>query len=232
MGAGLGTLTECIAKLSKRTISFEKDKKLFNFLKENLSNKYKNLELINFDFLEYDLLKLEVQTPVKIISNLPYSIASQVIFKICESNLPIELCLYMVQREVAERITAKPHTKKYGILSVFVQLYGDCQIIGNYSPKAFYPKPEVDSSLIRIIPFKNPICRFKDEEHLRKIVKTAFQQRRKKCYNSFRNSFKINNDEIKNVLIKAGIGLDLRPEDISPQQYVRLSEEFIKFEIV
>lgn len=231
VGSGLGILTELMAKLSKRVISFEKDKKLFDFLKKNLDC-YKNLELINCDFLKYDLLILEAKSPVKIVSNLPYSIASQVILKNCWSSLPIELCLYMVQREVAERITARPHTKTYGILSVFIQLYGDCKIVKNYNPQAFYPMPKVESSLIKIVPFENKNYNFVNDKRLKKIVKAAFQQRRKKCYNSIENTFKINNDSIKNALLDAGVRLDSRAEDISPQQYIRLTEEFVKCGII
>ncbi len=230
IGPGRGILTGSIADKAGRVIAVEIDRGLSEELRQKLES-HKNLEIINSDFLEVDLADLlkRVSTralPVKIISNLPYNITTPVIMKIL--SIPSELkpieCVFMVQKEVADRIKASPGGKDYGMLSVAVQYHCDVEWIFKVSRNVFHPKPEVDSAVIRLYVRKEPGVSVKDEKLFFKIARAAFSQRRKKFYNPVSNMLEVEKSILWEVMDKAGIDRARRPETLSISQFARISD--------
>jgi len=183
IGPGLGILTIELAKRVKKVIAIEKDKTLYQTLKKILEKqKINNVELINGDILNTSY-KLQA-TSYKLIANLPYYITSPVIRKFLEAEQKPEIMILMVQKEVAQRITAKP--PKMSILSVAVQFYAEPEIITYVSKKSFYPKPKVDSAIIKIIPrpYVGRATSHINTEKFFNLVKRGFSAKRKMLKNN------------------------------------------------
>ncbi len=215
IGPGMGVLTKYLLKKKFTTYVIEIDKESVEYLKSH----YKNLEsrIISEDFLKINFKDYFKDKPFAIIGNFPYNISTQIVFKTLENKHQIpELC-GMFQKEVAQRIAEKPGSKTYGILSVLTQAFYDAEYLFTVPPNVFNPPPKVDSGVIRLIRKKNytlPV----DEQLFFKVVKTAFNQRRKTLRNSLK-SFNLS-DKLREDAIFVQ-----RPEQLSVQQFINLTQK-------
>lgn len=220
IGPGHGSLTKHLVKISKNYSVIELDKNIIEKLKQQYENKIK---IIHKDFLELDFntdLKdvLKNDRKIKIIGNIPYNITTEILFKLFKSKDRIDSVVMMIQKEVAQRLTAKPNTKDYGILAIQTQLNSEPSILFNVPPTAFFPKPKVHSSVIRLDFGKEKYNLF-NKELFTRIVKESFGKRRKTMRNSLRDLLTELN--INTSLIN--FDFSRRPENVSIGEFVNLS---------
>ncbi|MDZ4224289.1 MAG: 16S rRNA (adenine(1518)-N(6)/adenine(1519)-N(6))-dimethyltransferase RsmA, partial [bacterium] len=221
IGSGLSVLTAKLGLHAQRILAIEKDKRLLNIAREEFSE-LANLTFHEADFLKCDLSSLlkKYHTPIKVIGNIPYYISSQIILALLDNAPLFQRAVLTVQKEVADRLAAEPSSKDYGILTIFIGAKAQCDKLFDLAPEAFIPPPEVTSTAIKITFTKNPSFQIQNELLFKKIVKTAFQQRRK----TIKNSLKI---LLKNNRIKpwssCNIEPELRPEQLTVEQYVALA---------
>lgn len=235
IGPGLGNLTAELAENAGSVVAVEIDKRLVPILMETLKD-YENIRIINADILQIDPVK-ELQKELgdefgdvspkrlKIVANLPYYITTPVIMKLLESGIKAKMMVFMVQKEVADRMKALPGGKDYGALSVAVQYYSKPAVVLEVPPHSFIPRPEVYSSVIRLELYDKPPVDLRDEAMFFRLVKAAFGQRRKTLVNALNNAgyFNLDKEEIKEILEKTGIGEKQRGETLSLDQFAQLS---------
>ncbi|AJR02985.1 16S rRNA (adenine(1518)-N(6)/adenine(1519)-N(6))-dimethyltransferase RsmA [Siansivirga zeaxanthinifaciens] len=214
IGPGMGVLTKYLLKKDMTTHVIEIDTESVDYLKAN----YLNLapRIIEKDFLKYDLNQVFKGEPFAIIGNFPYNISTQIVFKTLELRDQIPEFSGMFQKEVAERICSKEGSKVYGILSVLTQAFYDAEYLFTVPPNVFNPPPKVDSGVLRLIRKENYHIPC-DEALFFKVVKTAFQQRRK----TIRNSLKTLNlsDNLREDSI-----FDKRPEQLTVNEFINLTQ--------
>lgn len=247
VGPGTGNLTKELAVRSGRVVAVEIDRRLIPVLSDKLKD-FSNIVIINDDILKTDIKKDIIDKfttdcgkfttdcacfkpqSVKVVANLPYYITTPVIMKFLEGGFDIDIMVFMVQKEVAERMIASPGGKDYGALSIAVQFYSKPEIIMEVAPGCFIPEPGVYSAVVRLNAFRTPPVELADRKLFFKVVKAAFGQRRKTLANALSNSgyFTKNKDEIKEMLIKLGIGEKQRGETLSVMQFAELSNLFSK----
>jgi 16S rRNA (adenine1518-N6/adenine1519-N6)-dimethyltransferase len=215
IGPGMGVLTKYLIEKNVEVIAMDLDKESIAYLEENFPNK--NLKIIEADFLKYDLSQLFGKEQFGITGNFPYNISTQIVFKMLEWKEQIPEFTGMFQKEVAERICEKEGSKAYGILSVLAQAFYDAEYLFTVPPSVFNPPPKVDSGVLRLKRKEN-ISIPCNEKMLYKVVKTAFQQRRKTLRNSLK-SFNLS-DKIKEDTI-----FDQRPEQLSVSQFITLTQK-------
>ena len=220
VGPGKGYLTEfLIKKKPSKLILIEKDRQLETVLTNLIKNKSIKIKLIIEDALKISINKLS-KNKIVLIGNLPYNVATTLILNWLRYIHSFESIVVMVQKEVASRLSAKEKTKHYGRTSVLVQVVADVKIKFDVAPENFFPKPKVYSSVIEIIPKEK--IEF-DYKKLDKLLKLSFMHKRKTLKN---NLSKISSN-IEEKIFKCGIDPALRPEEISPNQFIKLSEELI-----
>ena len=230
IGPGIGTLTQALCEAAGRVIAVEIDKDMLPLLSENLAD-YDNYEIINDDILKVDLASLLGDgTRVKVAANLPYYITTPIIMQLLENKLPIASITVMVQKEVADRMQAKPGGKDYGALTLAVQYYSEAEIIANVPPNCFIPRPGVDSAVIRLSCYDKPPVQAEDEKKLFEIIKAAFAQRRKTLANALRNypGLGLSREEIEAALTEMGLGTDIRGERLSLKEFAKLTDLLFK----
>lgn len=222
IGPGLGVLTKELAKRAKKVIAIEKDAKLAEMLKENLKE-YNNLEIINSDILKLNPIPYTLHpTPYKLVANLPYYITSPIIREFLEAKNKPELMVLMVQKEVSQRICAKP--PQMSILSVSVQIYAQPKIITYVSKNSFWPKPKIDSAIIEIKPKDKPNI---NADLFFEIIKAGFSQPRKQIGNNFaKNLSSLSKEQIENWLALNKIKSSQRAESLSIDDWVNLLKSF------
>lgn len=232
IGPGLGTLTKYLLEKAGRVICVELDERMIKILEERFFL-YDNFEVINNDILKVDLdeiinkAKKEYNLKsAKIVANLPYYITTPIIMKLLEEKLDLETITVMVQKEVADRLTAIPGTKKAGAITYSVFYYAEAEEILEVKPESFIPAPEVTSEVIQFKIRKEPPIKVKDEKTMFKIIKNAFTQRRKTLLNSLVNTKIFTNKEqatkvFKNLNIKENI----RPEELSLEEFAKIADE-------
>jgi len=215
IGPGTGILTQEIAKRAKKVVAVEKDARMVKILKESLKD-FKSVEIINADILNYQLQT----TNYKLIANLPFYITAPVIRKFLESKNPPKEMILIVQKEVAQRICAKP--PKMSILAVSVQFYANPKIISYISKKSFSPVPKVDSAIIKIVLHK----KYKDINIglFFKIVKAGFSHPRKQLANNLPKELKLNKEKINDLLLKNNIKSSQRAETLSIKDWIQLTK--------
>jgi 16S rRNA (adenine1518-N6/adenine1519-N6)-dimethyltransferase len=221
IGPGYGMLTQKLLSSTKNLIAIEIDSELARSLKK----KFPHLHLINEDFLKIDLSKLSSQEKkLRIVGNIPYNITSPILFRLIENNRLIKDAIFMVQLEVAKRMTANRGTKDYGILAVVLKYFSETDLCFKISPNVFYPKPKVFSALIHIH-FKE-IAESEGEQKLFiAIVKAAFGNRRKTLKNSFSNSI-FHEIDFSN----SGIDLSLRAEKLNVDDFFILTKHVLNIQ--
>ncbi|MEA2089055.1 MAG: 16S rRNA (adenine(1518)-N(6)/adenine(1519)-N(6))-dimethyltransferase RsmA [Patescibacteria group bacterium] len=217
VGPGLGILTKELAKKVKKVIAVEIDKKLVSVLKNELK-KFKNVEIIQEDILQFSIFNFQFSN-YKIVANLPYNITSRVIKNFLENeNSPKEMIL-MVQKEVAERITARQG--KMSILGVACQFFADCEIVLLVDKNNFFPIPKVDSAIIKL-KMKKEKGKTNNDKFF-KIVKAGFSRKRKKLKSNLLKTLKIDKIKIDNVFEKIGLKENTRAQELSVQDWKSLT---------
>ena len=213
IGPGMGVLTKYLLKKNITTHVIEIDPESVEYLK----NEYLNLgdRIIEKDFLKYDLTTTFKEEQFAIIGNFPYNISTQIVFKTLEMRHQIPEFSGMFQKEVAKRICSKEGSKVYGILSVLTQAFYNAEYLFTVQPTVFNPPPKVESGVLRLTRKKNfhLDC---DEKLLFKVVKTAFQQRRKTLRNSLK-TFNLSDN------LKANVIFGKRPEQLNVEQFIELT---------
>ncbi|NIX15168.1 MAG: ribosomal RNA small subunit methyltransferase A [Candidatus Dadabacteria bacterium] len=220
VGTGFGFLTSFLAEHAERVISIEKDKAVFNHISDKFAS-YKNVELINEDALSINFKDIVGDKKYKVISNLPYSVASQIIFGLLECYESFECLVIMVQKEMGERICSKPNNKQYGAFTVIVQSYFDTEIKHTVSPNSFWPKPEVDSVIIKMTPRKEKAVSDTLRPFFNELVKKSFQTRRKKLINNLKPIS--NKESLIEIFTELDFNEKARAEQLSLNDYVNLS---------
>lgn len=226
IGAGFGVMSFEVADRVKKIFAVEKDAKICEIMAPLFGQK-KNLELICEDILELDLQALVPRGErLLIFGNIPYYITTPVIEKIIEQRESVKSAYIMMQDEVARRIVALPGSKEYGALSCFVQFYTKAEKAFKVSKNSFYPKPKVDSCLLKMEIFPEPQFKVGDKELMFKVIRKAFLQRRKKILNSLAHAgfMSMERDEWQRLLESCDIDLSSRAENLSLSDYVRISD--------
>lgn len=222
IGPGFGELTVDLARLSGKVFAIEKDKKIVEILK-NDGKLSKDVSLIEKDFLDADLAKILKSKKAIIYGNLPYYITSPILEKLF-NNITLVKDIYLVmQKEVADRIAAKPGGKDIGRLSLFVQYYAEPKVVFKIKRNSFYPIPKVDSVFLRLKVLPRGKVEVKDEKLLFEIIKIAYSKRRKTILNSL-SSGDIEKDKLSNLLKTAKISPTARPETLSLADFARLAD--------
>ncbi len=224
IGAGAGTLTRALAKRAKRVVAFEVDENLRPILGEVLKD-FDNVEVHFADVLKCKDEELEsiVGKDFKVVANLPYYITTPLIMRFLESGLSVKDMTLMMQKEVAERLIAKPGTAEYGAITVAVDFVGYPEITRIIDKKMFYPIPKVDSALLKIKIDKNK-HKITDEKTFKKTVKAAFLWRRKTLANCLQNMFNLPKIECEKIIEKAGFLPMVRGEKLGTEEFIKLSE--------
>lgn len=231
VGPGIGTLTREMGKTAQNVVAIEIDKTLIPILKETLAD-LDNVEVVNEDILKVDIQGLINEKldggPVKLIANLPYYITTPIVMKFLEEDIPVTDIVVMVQKEVADRMNAKPSTKDYGALSVAVQYYCDTEIVAKAPRHMFVPQPKVDSIVIGLHVRSERKYKVDNEDIFFKTVKASFGQRRKTLLNSLGGLGFLTKDQIKEALQDANIDAKRRGETLSIDEFANLSNEINK----
>jgi len=228
IGPGLGVLTVRLCQQAKKVVAVEKDRDIIPVL-EDITRDFENICIINDDVLKLDIENLQqshFRSSFKVIANLPYYITSPIIMKIIQNRHLIKLAVIMVQKEVAQRLTALPGKKDYGILSIAVQLYSDVDMICEVSREAFLPSPKVDSAVVRLIIKDEPRVKIHDVDLYFKVVEASFAERRKTIRNSLKRRLTLPylpKAAIDNALSIAGIDPLRRGETLSIEEYADLT---------
>lgn len=234
IGPGIGTMTQFLCECAAFVAAVEIDQNLIPILQDTLSI-YKNVEIINDDILKIDIKKLADEKndgkPIKVVANLPYYITTPIIMGLFESHVPLKSVTVMVQKEVADRMKAEPGTKNYGALSLAVQYYAKPEIAANVPSNCFMPRPAVDSAVICLECHPTPPVKVKDEELLFKIIRAAFNQRRKTLANALNNDTKLtlNKEQVQSCIEKTGLSASVRGEALSLEQFASLADLFYEF---
>ena len=218
IGAGAGTLTEVLSEMAKKVISFEIDESLKPRLNE-LNKNHPNIEFHFQDFMQADLDNL-FTGEARVIANIPYYITTPIIFKLVEKIEKFKSILVLVQREVAERFASDCGNKNYGITSVILQAKFDVTIPRVVKKECFTPAPKVDSALVKLVPHNK--YKFSDFEGFKKFVHLAFSMRRKTLINNLKNVYE--KDALIEKLNKLGLSENVRPEEISVENFIKLFE--------
>ena len=233
IGPGLGTLTSKLLENAGKVIAIELDEKMITILKDRFKL-YDNFILLNEDVLKVDLKSLikeniEDLERVKIVANLPYYITTPIIMKLLEDKLDIDSITVMVQKEVADRITARPGDKLSGAITYSVDFYAEAKNIVFVDKKSFIPAPEVDSEVIKLQIREKPKVDVLNEEMFFRVIKASFMQRRKTLLNGLTNSGIISDkDKIKDIFNKMGIDINIRGEKLTIEQFAELSNLIYK----
>lgn len=234
IGPGLGTLTKPLLENAGKVISIELDDRMLEILEDRFKL-YNNFEIINQDVLKVDLKKVIKENKkgkikyVKVVANLPYYITTPIVMKLLEERLDIESITVMVQKEVADRLTAQPGEKLSGSITYAINYYTNPSRVLEVDKSSFIPAPEVNSTVIKLDVLKQPTIKVEYEELMFSIIKTAFMQKRKTLLNGLSNSNRFGSkEEIEKILTNLNIDPQVRGEKLSLQDYANLAEEMMK----
>lgn len=223
IGCGAGTLTRAIAVRARKVYAFDVDRDLQPVLAETLQG-LENVEVIFRDFSKLNLPEFEEEIgEYRVVANLPYYITTPLVTKLLEESGRCQSVSVMVQEEVAERFCAKAGTPEYGAITAAIALKGEARIVKRVPRTLFYPRPNVDSAVVRI-DFRRGRLSVRNEEMYRKTVRCAFSGRRKTLENNLVNMFDLTREQAKDILAKAGIDEKARGETLSPERFAVLSD--------
>ena len=231
VGPGIGALTEHLARAAKKVVSFEIDQRLLPVLEDTLSP-YDNVKIVHSDILKADVVKvIEEEMPgindIMVVANLPYYVTTPILMKLLNDRLPIRGFVVMMQKEVADRITAKPGTKEYGSLSIAIQYYCTAEVAMIVPKTVFMPQPNVDSAVIRLIKHDKPPVTVISEDFLFEVTRTSFAQRRKTILNNLQAGLqdgKKKKEMIIAALEASGIEPTRRGETLTIEEFGRLAD--------
>ena len=227
IGPGVGSLTAKLLQKAAEVVSIELDNDLIPILENELSQE-ENFTLIHDDALKVDFKEIiKDHKSVKLVANLPYYVTTPIIVKLLKEQYNFKSLTIMIQKEVAERIDAEPNCKEYGSLSLLVQYYCNTKIIKRVSPGAFIPQPKVDSIVIRLDRLEKPRVDVTDEDLMFKIIRNAFNMRRKTLLNGVK-FLNMKKEDILKAFENASIDPKRRGETLSLEEFRNLTEEIIK----
>lgn len=229
VGPGIGTLTQGLAEAKANVVAVELDNRLPEVLAKTLEG-YDNVRIVHGDILKVNIPELVEEKNFKVVANLPYYITTPIIMALLEQKLPVTKIVTMIQKEVADRMVAKPGKKDYGALSVAVQYYTTPEIVAQVPPKSFIPAPAVDSVVIRCDVRKEPAVKVISEKMFFRVVKAAFSQRRKTLSNSLK-TMGIAAEEIKKAIEDAAIDGTRRGETLTLQEFAVIADNLEKNKI-
>lgn len=223
IGPGVGSLTRELLPKAKKVIAVELDKTLIPILQEELKE-FDNFQIINQDATKVNFNDLiQGEESVKIVANLPYYVTTPIITNLLKEEYNFKSITVMIQKEVAERINAKPNNKDYGALSLFVQYYCDTQIIRKVPPECFMPRPKVDSIVIRLDKLPNKRIAVLDEKLFFRVIRDSFNMRRKTLWNAVKN-IGLPKEAVERAFEKSGIDQKRRGETLSIEEFARLAD--------
>ncbi|VUW98001.1 16S rRNA (adenine(1518)-N(6)/adenine(1519)-N(6))-dimethyltransferase RsmA [Streptococcus vestibularis] len=231
IGPGIGALTEFLAENAAEVMAFEIDERLVPILEDTLRD-HDNVKVINEDVLKADLQTRVKEfenpnLPIKVVANLPYYITTPILMHLIESKISFAEFVVMMQKEVADRISAEPNTKAYGSLSIAVQYYMTAKVAFVVPRTVFVPAPNVDSAILKMTRRKQPLVEVKDEDFFFRVSKASFVHRRKTLWNNLTSHFG-KSEEVKNkleqALENAAIKPSIRGEALSISDFARLSD--------
>ena len=231
IGPGIGALTEFLAENAAEVMAFEIDDRLIPILADTLG-RFDNVKVINEDILKSDLQTrikefANPDLPIKVVANLPYYITTPILMHLIESKIPFSEFVVMMQREVADRISAEPNTKAYGSLSIAVQYYLTAKVAFIVPRTVFVPAPNVDSAILKMTRLDAPAVAVQDEDFFFKVAKASFVHRRKTLWNNLTSHFG-KTEEIKVKLEQALQTADIKPsirgEALSIADFARLAD--------
>ena len=230
IGPGIGTLTQYLAEAAEHVYAVEIDRNLIPILSETLAD-YDNVTVINEDILKTDIAAIAAKSKsgrLKCVANLPYYITTPIIMELLEKRLPIDSITVMIQKEVAERIAAKPGTKDYGALTLAVNYYAQTYLAANVPPNCFIPRPNVGSAVIRLKVLERPSVEVKDEALMFRLIRASFNQRRKTLSNGIANSVDLDipKERVEQALAAMNLPPTVRGETLSLEQFAELSDRF------
>ena len=222
VGPGTGNLTEKLASVAKKVIAVEKDRRLIGQLKIKFE-KNGNIEIIEKDILKFNPEQYSLKNGgYKIVANIPYYITSHFLKTVFTKWLQPKLIVLMIQKEVAQRIMAKP--PHMNLLALSVQFYAEPKIVGYVSRGSFQPMPKVDSAIIKLTPKNNNRLLTIDNGHFFKVIRAGFSEKRKQLLNNLAKNFDTTKEKIKNIFSSAGIKEKARAENLSLQEWEKLAE--------
>ncbi|MBP1153471.1 MULTISPECIES: 16S rRNA (adenine(1518)-N(6)/adenine(1519)-N(6))-dimethyltransferase RsmA [unclassified Paenibacillus] len=234
IGPGIGALTQQLAKMAGRVVAVEIDQRLLPMLEETLSP-YPHTAVVHGDVLKVDLKELfekhfQGVSQVSVVANLPYYVTTPIIMKLLEEKLPLENIVVMIQKEVADRMAAKPGGKDYGSLSIAVQYYCIPEVVTIVPRTVFIPQPNVDSAVIKLSVRQQPPVDVEDEDFFFEVVQASFVQRRKTIYNNLAAKYftKETKSRMEAILQESGIEPSRRGETLSIQEYAVLSQNLAR----
>lgn len=231
IGPGIGTMTQRLAEEAGEVVAVEIDRNLIPILDETLAG-YDNVTILNEDILKVDINRIVEEhggKPIKVVANLPYYITTPIIMALFEKRVPLQSVTIMVQKEVADRMRVGPGTKDYGALSLAVQYYARPDIITKVPAACFMPRPNVDSSVIRLTRYENPPVKADDEAWLFAVIRASFNQRRKTLANGLANAGNIGvgRQQVEETLTEMGLSTTIRGEALTLEQFAELSNRLL-----
>jgi 16S rRNA (adenine1518-N6/adenine1519-N6)-dimethyltransferase len=224
IGPGLGFLTRSLVQIVAKVWAVEIDPLLVAWMQRSRLGNHPALELIHGDILNVPLDEILPRRKIKLVGNLPYSISTPVLFRLFESRDHFSSLVLMVQKEVADRIAARPGFKTYGSLSVWCQVHGRVTDKVSVSREAFYPRPQVRSTVLKIELYPEPVIPVQELSLLRSLVRAAFGQRRKTLSNALTPWLKKDRSDIEDFLRSQRIDAQRRGETLSIEEFLRLSK--------
>lgn len=237
IGPGIGALTQNLADTAGKVVAVEIDQRLIPILEEQFKLA-EHVQIIHDDVLKIDLQEVfrhhfQEMDSVSVVANLPYYVTTPIIMKLLEEKMPLEHIVVMIQKEVAERMAAKPGSKDYGSLSLAVQFYCEVVMVCNVPHTVFIPQPQVDSAVIRLTLRKAPPVSVKNEAVLFKVIRASFAQRRKTIYNNLLSAFfeKNQKEELINILESCNIDPSRRGETLAIEEFACLSDALLTADI-
>ncbi len=229
IGPGAGTLTRELAENAAKVVAVEIDKSLEPLLAYTLSE-FENAEVVFQDVMKVDLAALIKEKfgdmPVAVVANLPYYITTPIIMNFLENRIPVKSLTVMIQKEVAQRMVAKPGGKDYGALTLAVQYYTEPELICRAEPHCFMPQPKVESQVVRLMVREEPAVKVKDEALMFKIIKSAFGQRRKTLLNALSKSpyISVDKEKIAKAIESRGLDAAVRGERLSLEDFAYIAD--------
>jgi len=231
IGPGIGALTEFLAESAAEVMAFEIDERLVPILADTLRD-FDNVTVVNQDILKVDLAQYIAEfknpdLPIKVVANLPYYITTPILMHLIESGIPFSEFVVMMQREVADRISAQPNTKAYGSLSIAVQYYMTAKVAFIVPRTVFVPAPNVDSAILKMVRRDQPAVEVQDEKFFFKVSKASFVHRRKTLWNNLTSHFgKSEETKVKLTvaLEQAELSPSVRGEALTLADFARLAD--------
>lgn len=232
IGPGIGTMTQYLAEAAGQVIAVEIDRGLIPILEETLSP-YDNVTVLCEDILKVDLAALTEKSggrPIKVVANLPYYITTPIIMALFESRMPLASITVMVQSEVAERMQTGPGSKDYGALSLAVQYYAKPERVAKVPASCFLPRPNVDSTVVRLTRYEEPPVEADDEAFLFAVIRASFNQRRKTLVNGLGNAggLGVTRGQVETVLEEMGLSPAVRGETFTLERFAELSNRLLR----